>query len=568
MINLFRAGIVMLVFLSGCGSETPTHPNNFTPLTSIKIVAVTPSIAAHTSIKLTAIGDFSGLYTRDITDQVAWASNAPTVADFANAGSPGRVTGQAPGVAKLTATKGNVTASYQLTVSNATVTALAISPVAPTVPKGLTTQFTFTGTFSDTTTQDLTYDVTWGSDTSSVATVSDDAGSKGLAQTHLVGSSTISAKFYDQAPVTAVLTVTAPQLQSITITPASSTLLSLSTVPFQATGHYSDGATPDVTSQVVWSSSRPDIATVAGGTAKTLIEGTTSISASLDSVSGAASIKVTGGNLTGITISPANTKLVKNTTTRIAATGTFSNGATRDITALVQWSIANPAIATTSAPGVNLAWLTAVTETPLSTPTKLIAKVGSLTAETNLTVIAPLLSSILITANRTDLTAGTGDRFTLTGSFNDGTKQDLTFSSNWTSGNVAIATVTNTAEVSKGRVTGVAPNVTPVTISATYGGITATMPVTIKVRTLESLEISGPANITSGKQEMFIAKAHYNDGTQIVTEDAVWTIDKPNVAILADALNQPGQVVAVDSGTATLTATFGGKTQAVNFLVP
>ena len=57
-----------LLGLSGCGdSSDPTRANNFTPLTSIEISADNPQIANSTSTQLRAIGNFSGLFTRDIT---------------------------------------------------------------------------------------------------------------------------------------------------------------------------------------------------------------------------------------------------------------------------------------------------------------------------------------------------------------------------------------------------------------------------------------------------------------------------------------------------------------------
>jgi len=75
--------------------------------------------------------------------------------------------------------------------------------------------------------------------------------------------------------------------------------------------------------------------------------------------------------------------------------------------------------------------------------------------------------------------------------------------------------------------------------------------------------------VVPGNQVKFIATAAYSDGsTKDVTEDTVWSIDNSFVAILADSQNQPGQVVGVDSGSATLTASFGGKTQTVTITVP
>jgi hypothetical protein len=52
---------------------------------------------------------------------------------------------------------------------------------------------TATGTFSDGTTQDLTMDVTWSSGTPGVATISNVAGSEGLATSVAIGTTTITA---------------------------------------------------------------------------------------------------------------------------------------------------------------------------------------------------------------------------------------------------------------------------------------------------------------------------------------------------------------------------------------
>ena len=107
MPRLFCLWVAILVLASGCSSETPTRHNDFAPLTSITISAKAgPSIAVNTSTTLTVIGNFSGEFSRDITDQAVWSSGAPTVAGFVTAGSPNRVSGLAPGTAVLTATVG------------------------------------------------------------------------------------------------------------------------------------------------------------------------------------------------------------------------------------------------------------------------------------------------------------------------------------------------------------------------------------------------------------------------------------------------------------------------------
>ena len=51
-----------------------------------------------------------------------------------------------------------------------TLQSIAVTPVNPSIAKGLTQQFTATGTYSDSSTANLTGSVTWASATTSVAT--------------------------------------------------------------------------------------------------------------------------------------------------------------------------------------------------------------------------------------------------------------------------------------------------------------------------------------------------------------------------------------------------------------
>jgi len=169
------------------------------------------------------------------------------------------------------------------------------------------------------------------------------------------------------------------------------------------------------------------------------------------------------------------------------------------------------------------------------------------------------------------LITGTSGRIAVTASFSDNTTQDVTYSAAWTSNNTAIATVGDTG-LDKGRVTGVAAGPPTTTITATYGGKTITTLPTITVRsqTLQSLAISGSTTITSGNQVAFTATATYSDGTTMdVTEDpsTTWSISNTSVASLADSQNQKGQVVGISTGSTTLTANFGGKTQPVTITV-
>jgi len=155
--------------------------------------------------------------------------------------------------------------------------------------------------------------------------------------------------------------------------------------------------------------------------------------------------------------------------------------------------------------------------------------------------------------------------------FNDGTSQDVTTLSEWTPSNPAITTVAASG-LGTERVTGDAAGSTTISATYTYNNKTVSVQapatVTVRSRTLQNLTISGSSTVTAGNQVQYTAKAIHSDGSNTfetdVTTDATWSIDNPNVAILADSVNQPGLIVGVDSGSATITASFSDKTKTVS----
>ena len=170
----------------------------------------------------------------------------------------------ATGTSTISATLGGVTGSTLLTVSPAVLQSIALTPANPSVPKGESEQFTATGTYSDSSTQDLTTQVTWASATISVATISNVSGTQGLASTVGTGTSTISATLSGVSGST-LLTVTAAALRSIVVTPANPSLPKGESEQFTATGTYSDNTTQDLTSQATWESLTTAVATITSG---------------------------------------------------------------------------------------------------------------------------------------------------------------------------------------------------------------------------------------------------------------------------------------------------------------
>jgi len=190
-----------------------------------------------------------------------------------------------------------VTGETVLTVTEATLVSIDVSPATPTLANGLTQQFTATGHFTDGSTQDLTTEVIWASWDSAVTTVSNDPGSNGLATTAAAGSTTVSATSGGIIGDT-VLTVTDATLVSIDVLPATPSVVNGLTEQFTATGLFTDSSTQDLTTQVIWASSDGAVATVSNdpgsnGLATTTAAGSTTVSATSGGVTGNATLIVT-----------------------------------------------------------------------------------------------------------------------------------------------------------------------------------------------------------------------------------------------------------------------------------
>jgi Big-like domain-containing protein len=86
-----------------------------------------------------------------------------------------------------------VTGTTTLTVGTGTLSSIAITPADPSVSLGATEQFTVTGTFSDGTLQDITFNTHFSSSSASVATIANAPSVAGVATTHGIGTAVIGA---------------------------------------------------------------------------------------------------------------------------------------------------------------------------------------------------------------------------------------------------------------------------------------------------------------------------------------------------------------------------------------
>ncbi len=188
------------------------------------------------------------------------------------------------GTYTVTATEIGSAAGASFSLTNIPLASIAVFPSNPTVAKGVTQQFTATGTYQDNSTASITISVTWASATPSVATIN----STGLASTLLTtgtGSSVITASLGGVTSPGATLTVTAATLVSIAVLPSNRSVVNGFTQQFTATGTYTDGSTKNLTNTVTWASATPSVATIdSTGLAQGLAAGTSAITAELGGV--------------------------------------------------------------------------------------------------------------------------------------------------------------------------------------------------------------------------------------------------------------------------------------------
>jgi uncharacterized protein YjdB len=289
-----------------------------------------------------------------------------------------------------------------------------------------------------------------------VATISDTALTTGLASTLSAGTTTVSVSS-GSVSGSATLVVNPVTPVSIAINPQGPTIILGATQQFTATGTFSDASTQDVTSLATWSSSAAPTAIVSNsvgsyGLATTSGQGTATISATLNAVTASTTLTVTapGPTLVSIAITPANPSIAVGTTEQLTATGTYSDGSTQNLTNSVTWTSSAATVATVSNTGL----ATSVGEGAST----IAAASGSVTATTTLTVTAALVS-ISLSPSSTALTIGNTTQFTATGTYSDGSTQNITTSVIWTS------SVSNIATVTAGLVTGVSDGLANITAS-------------------------------------------------------------------------------------------------------
>lgn len=348
------------------GTSGTMNPGNVT-LASISVTAPQPTQNVQQTLGFRATGTLSSGPTIDLTKYVVWTSSNAIIANplvQLASDSVQNVQCLTPGVVQITATYGGISGSTTLTCvavlpPTPTPVSLAISPTNPSIPQGQAggVKYSATETYSDGSTQPVTASAVWSSsDATKVLKVGLIAGSPATEEFDCVGtgSATVSATNDGLTAATTTQTCTAV-LSTITVTPASPSVVAGNTFQFIATCNFTDGSSQPCASPT-WSSSATTKATITQtGLATAVAAGTTTITAQLGAISGTTVLTVTApgpppATLSSITLTPSAKTVNVGSSLTVTATGNYSDGSTQSVTAASTWTTSNAAVGALQCP--------------------------------------------------------------------------------------------------------------------------------------------------------------------------------------------------------------------------
>jgi uncharacterized protein YjdB len=468
---------------------------------------------------------------------MAWSTSSAQVATVTSAGL---VTAVSVGTATITAASDGRVARVTVNVSPRPVGAVVVSPGQVSINVGRTTQLTASPT--DGQGNPLTgRPVSFTSSNTGVATVS----SGGLVTGIAPGSATIAATSEGKSG-TASVTVTPEPVVSVSVVPATSSIIVGSTVQLSAVAFGANGQ-PLPGRVVSWSSGAPGLASVSGsGLVIGIASGTAVILAHVDGVVGSATVSVAQMPVASVSVSPSTASLTVGGTSTLSATLRDASGNTLS-GRIVGWSTSDQAVATVSQSGV-------VTGVAAGSTTITATSEGQTgTASITVTSGGPgPLAAITLTPTSLSLVVGGTQQVIATALDASGTVLSGV-SISWSSANSSVATVNQS-----GLVAGAGAGNT--TVTASSGSVSASVPVTVTAPApgpLHTITVSPSSpTVNVGSTTTLTATARDASGSVLPGTAITWQTGNAAVATVSSS----GVVTGVAPGTVAITASSGGVT--------
>lgn len=488
---------------------------------------------------MTAMANMSDGSSSIVTDTVSWSSDNEAVLSI---NGQGLALAVKPGTAKITATKGSYTGSVVLTVTDAVLQSLSISPAELSLPMGLTQTLSLTGTYSDGSSKQVTTGVTWTVTDASISTV--DAG---VVTAKTKGGTSITASV-GAVNANMTIAVTDAVLQSIAVTTLSGTQSSASVAAglsqqLKAVGLYSDGSNQDLSSKVRWTSSANIAAVTTSGLATTTTQGSSTITATdaNTSISGTFSLTVTQAVLTALAISPSEPAVAAGLNQLMTLTGTYTDGSTSSSLSNVVW--------TSSATGTATVATNGLASGVAKGSTTLTAQVGTLTKTVTFTVTDPIVTKLTISSVLDTVTNGASVVLSALAEFSNGVTQTVTDLVTWV---VESVTGQATVAVANGGASLTGTGVGDVNVTASYLGVSSNV-LRITVTPLKSIKgIAASGTALGGATVRAVCQT---TGGSTTTVEVTAAADGSYVITLADGVTAPCLMSATSTDQIGVTTT-------------
>jgi alpha-tubulin suppressor-like RCC1 family protein/protocatechuate 3,4-dioxygenase beta subunit len=445
-----------------------------------------------------------------------------------------------------------------------TLKKIEISPANLSLPKGSRGQFKATGLYSDNSKMDITTSVNWISSNTTIATISNSRGSEGLAIAKTPGIVSITAEFDTVKSLASSLIVTEAELSEIQINVKKNVIAKGESERFIALGIYTDDTTQDISSQVKWESTNPEIIPEYDpGTSHYYLFGSTTGTAQItaktaDFTSAPFEFRVTDAKLVSIQLTPHDPSTALGLDTQLNATGLYTDNTTRNLNKTVIWAVQDTSIVTVSE---GLATAKKIGTTPIT------AMSGSITSNSIVFEVSEaVLTRIEVEPPLASVACGLSRQFTAIGFMSDGTKlENFTEQVVWETNNEAVARISN-AEGSHGLAETLAQGT--VNITARKGDvISPSSQLTVTQAVLQRIEIDtdpvGTTSLPKGLTVQFKATGIYsNQQTLDLTEQVAWYSLSPSLLTVSNLSGEKGLATAssTDIGTAYVRAGYQGFT--------
>lgn len=532
--------------LAGSTSATTSATVTDAVLKSLIISPATATIAAGNSQQYSLTGIFSDGSSKELTDFAAWQVEKTSVAQI---DTHGMSLGLVAGDTKIIASYLGIKSTAKLTVTDAIITGLQVSPVTSNLALGHHQQLTATAFYSDGHASDVTKLATWASDDAAIAEVVSAGIEAGYVSARAVGDTRIRANF-DGMTESAEIIVTDAILESVILSPVKQTIAAGNIQQYQFIGIFSDGTNIELTSVASWQSSAQDVATVdRQGLALSYIKGTSRISASYIGFSAVAELIVTDASVISLQVTPANSTVPKGTSGQYKAEAFYSDGHSSDVTTLATWSAEDSGVINIVAVGSSAGFA----EATAVGSTKVEAGFSGMAAKANIEVTDAILEKLVVSPARATIAAGLTQAFQATGIFSDGSSKDLSRDSDWISSEVSVASVD-----SEGMARSYLAGETLVT--ASYSGLSDSSTLTVTDAALSYIRVTpAKVKVPVGAEGQFEARAFYTDShSEDITDIASWTsLDQAVVHIGTGSLDG-GFANALNTGHTQVKAQYLG----------